>query len=379
MCYSEFNKEYMNIIIIGEYSGFAKHLQNGFEKLGHRAIVVENGDGYKNIPPGKDSIHFQANKTIHFGKWHIPGTYLLFSKGITDALEKKLHDLNVIFDVVVIINELFITDTWKSTGVRLSFLRDLKKQGAKIILACCGIDTSYAMFYKEERYWKYLFPDGLQLFDNRRLLTYNSILELTDCLVPISYDYKYTIERYINSIYKKTLPIKPCMLPITEEPCSINSCVGRKIVIFHGLNRPDKGTQFIKPALDKLSHDYPDQVCTVMDGRMPYEKYIKLLDSIDILIDQTNCYGISVNAALGLIKGKVVLGGNEKEEDEMRGFSSPVVNIIPDTEMIYKVLVDLISSPQKIDMLKKESRDFALKHLSSEHVAKQYLRFVNLI
>ena len=39
----------MNILIIGEFSAFAKHLKNGFKKLGHQVTIVHAGDSFKKI------------------------------------------------------------------------------------------------------------------------------------------------------------------------------------------------------------------------------------------------------------------------------------------------------------------------------------------
>lgn len=37
----------MTILIIGEFSGFAKYLKAGFVSLGHKCVVVTNTDGKK--------------------------------------------------------------------------------------------------------------------------------------------------------------------------------------------------------------------------------------------------------------------------------------------------------------------------------------------
>ena len=60
---------------------------------------------------------------------------------------------------------------------------------------------------------------------------------------------------------------------------------------------------------------------------MPYDKYVKLFTEMDILLDQTNSYGMGMNAELGLMKGKVVFTGNEPENRSVLGFYTiPAIN-----------------------------------------------------
>ena len=79
-------------------------------------------------------------------------------------------------------------------------------------------------------------------------------------------------------------------------------------------------------------------------------------DYDDILLDQNTSYCLGMNAEIGLMKGKVVLGGNEPEEQLELGYCSPVINVIPNTAQIVGELEKLINNPEKIDAIKLESR-----------------------
>ena len=47
----------------------------------------------------------------------------------------------------------------------------------------------------------------------------------------------------------------------------ISSCVGRRIVIFHGIIREDfKGTKYFLEALERIKQEYPDKVEIIVDG-----------------------------------------------------------------------------------------------------------------
>lgn len=109
---------------------------------------------------------------------------------------------------------------------------------------------------------------------------------------------------------------------------------------------------------------------------MPYDKYIEVFNRMDILLDQTNGYGTGINANLGLMNGKVVFSGNEPEEENLRGYPSPVINAIPNSDDIYEKLKQLIIHPTEIDRIKNESREYALKYLDSKKIASLYFKLV---
>ena len=58
----------MNILIIGEYSGFAKYLSRGFRQLGHGACVLSWGDGFKKIEQEDESISINVSNYIFLGR-----------------------------------------------------------------------------------------------------------------------------------------------------------------------------------------------------------------------------------------------------------------------------------------------------------------------
>ena len=164
-------------------------------------------------------------------------------------------------------------------------------------------------------------------------------------------------------------------MPITRTEFIQNSCVGRKIVIYHGIIREQcKGSSFFIQALGKLSEKYNDAVEVHIVKRIPYDTYIKLFEKMDILLDQTNSYGIGMNATLGLMNGKVVFSGNEPEnERELNVGRSPVINATPSVDEIYDKLEFLVNNPNEIERIKIESRLYAEANLDSAIIAQRYL------
>lgn len=363
----------MNVLIIGEWSGYAKNLKEGFVALGHKAVILTSGDGFKKIPSYDDDINYNPSYNISlFGK-KIRGSKILFSVYYNYLLKRKIDKIKMKFDLIVIINESFVKDSFFKVAISLKQISKLRNNNSCFILSSCGGSISYSMFGNDLRYFS---NKGIPPFVLKRNQKehFDRILSFADYIVSIEYDYTYCIEKYCRK-YNFTIPIFSIPLPITIEkeynPCKITD----KIVILHGVIREkSKGSDFIIPALKILQEKYPDKVEVIIDGKMPYEQYIKLLDRCHILLDEANSYSFGVNAALGLMKGKVVFAGNEKEsQDLFSDMDIPIINLIPDIDNICYELEKLINNPEQIEIIGNKSRQFAEKHISSPLIAQKYI------
>lgn len=364
----------MNILIIGEYSAFAKHLKNGFKQLGHNVTIVTNGDGWKTITGDSDDINYDEKKLKIFGKVVRGSQYLR-------AIFTNRHILNQInkhsYELIFVVNFHFLRNLSPfRVGIPLRFIKRRIKKGTKLIMSACGGDP--ALFYTYPDYYK-MIGAVEKLYDIR----YDFLLKNSDIIIPTCYTYWYAVANYCNKFGYNAKINNSIALPITiEKNYVLKSCIGRKIVIFHGISRPvHKGTMFIKEAMDRLQKDYPDLVVCICKDRMPYSEYIKLFDEIDILIDQTlkigNGWGI--NAAIGAMKAKCVLTPCKKENEEQMGIPNlPFVYIKPDSDQIYNTLKELILNPQRIDEIKLHSREIAEKYFDCKIVAQRYLDTVAL-
>lgn len=369
----------MNILIVGEFSAFAKHLKDGFQKLGHNAYVVTTGDTFKKIPSDKDDILYPETKSLTLFGHHIPKSYYIANPITNICISRQIRRRGLKYDLVVIINDTFVSNQFYKTGVKLDYIKQLKAEGSKIILSCCGNDPAYCEFYKELRYSEeyekagcYTPPSSL------RIDRFDYLLQLSDWVVPTSYEYWYAICKYAKTHNIQCRISNVIMLPITVEgDVVIDRNDNDKIVIFHGINdEQKKGTAYFVDALDRIQKDYLGKVETVVAKRLPYNEYLAIMNKMDILLDQTNSYGFGINACLGLMKGKIVFSGYEPEMSSHVGVSSPIVNVIPDSSMIYDQLKYFIENPAKILEARRQSRRFALDYLSSDIIAQQYINLI---
>ena len=364
----------MNILIIGEFSGFAKHLKSGFESLGHHVVIVMSGDSWKEFKPTGDDI-FYGVRPIEIMGHAIKKTGWLKGPFENIRVSRALKERFLYRpDLIIVTNFFFLYSNIFRVGVKLNYLRDCISKGSKLIMSVCGGDPAH---YYTNRDWYKKMRISMPLRDKR----YDFLIKNADAIIPTAYSYYDSIKRYCQDFgFSKVPIIKTIPLPMTiENDFEITSCVNRKIVIFHGIIRPEqKGTEFIKAAMDKLALEYPDLVECVCKGGMPYDEYIELFKKVDILVDQTYGNGWGMNAGLAAMKGKCVLTPCGQETGEcMRLSNVPFVQIGPNSYEIFITLKELILNPDKIDKLKYASRYFMEEHCNSKLIAQRYLELID--
>lgn len=363
----------MKILIVGEFSGFSKHLKNGFRYLGHEVTVVQTGDGWKKLG-SKDDIMLES-KCMHICGHAIRGTgrfYSILNNLKTDQLLRRRCSH---LDLIIVINYSFIRKNISLVGVSKGFINRALANGARLIMSECG--DSCAGAYNSSDYYRSI-GSNTSIKDDRFLF----LLNCCSIVIPTCYSYYADVLAYTKAFKYDDVKISNAIpLPITvEENVKISSCMGRKIVVFHGIIRPaSKGTPFILQAMKRLQEDYPENVECISCGGMAYEDYLKLFERVDILIDQCRRNGWGMNAEIGAMKGKCVLAPSGPENAKVMNISElPFIQIGPDSNQIYKVLVDLISDPHKIDQIKKASREFVEKYCDCKVIAQRYINAVDL-
>lgn len=369
----------MNILIVGEFSGFAMHLKNGFKKLGHNVTIVMTPDSFKKFRGDDDDILYGYNLTV-CGK-PIRGTALLLEPiralRIRRILYKKYKREKL--DLIFVINYRFITNSMFKSGTPLSFLRSQLDEGAKLIMSCCGMDPAFCFSNTEMlKSWGREIEENSYKDDR-----FSWLLDNAHQIVPTIIDYYNNILNYSNYYKFDTTKIHRCIpLPMTiNTKCLIKPLSDKqKIVIFHGIIRPvEKGTQFIKAAMERLQAEMPDKVECVCRGNMPYDEYVRLFANVDILIDQCLCNGWGMNTLIGAVSGKCVFVSYGPENGDNMGIPDiPFVSISPNADSIYNTLKELVTHAERIDYIKRASRKFAEEYCECSLIAKKYIEAVKL-
>ncbi len=367
----------MKILIVGEYSGFAKNLAEGFKDLGHECVIISYGDGWKNIDTGGNGYLLKRPKNWKLGNlelrgtWRIKGCFLF--KQIVFMKEKYEH----YFDAVLVINYEFLRLNYEKWYTYFSF-KDLKQMltpEGKIYLSSCGDDYPTLLYTKKLRYTAYVNVEKSVYFTNRSLRVFRKVCRNIVGVIPVMCGYSDGYRDVAEQYGLKVFNVIP--LPIDLKTIIPMNKIEDKIVIFHGLNRAIKGTTLIVEALNRIKVDFSDKVEVIVKERMPLKQYLSLMQRTNIIVDQCWSYAYGMNAIYGMAMGKVVLSGNEEEcGKEFKRNDVPVINILPDIEDIYQKLKELICQPEKIISIGKQSAKFVEEFHNAQVVAKSYIQLM---
>lgn len=370
------------ILILGDYSSLGLNLKKGLEKNNIKAILITDGDGWKNIySDEKDDIIIKSKNIRIFGR-EIKG-----SNKITYLFEYLLKIrkilLNQKFDKVLILNQKFISnsvipDFYNINYISLKLLKKILKNDGKIYMLACGTDSYYLQSESKYKYFPYS-REEIKKFIYMKFgaeIKYKKLLDKIDGVIPTCWDYAEAYRLFYSDKekIKQTIQFPLDLSEIEYKPNIING----KIVIFHGLNREGfKGTTYIKEAMENIKKKYPDKVEIIIDGKMPLEEYKKILEKANIVIDQCKSYSYAMNALISMAQGKLVFSGNEKEcMDELERDDIPVINIIPSVEDIESKLEYFIKNPDLITEMGEKSRKFVEEFHECSIVAKKYLKIM---
>lgn len=345
----------MKILLVGEYSSLHKSLKEGLMSLGHEVHLAATGDGWKKIS-GQD-ILFSSNGS----KWQrIKEQY-----SFVDNLEK--------YDVVQL-----ICPSSFSLLLNSFFVKKLKKKTKCLAMCAAGNDLyTYLNFKKGTlEYEPAKFDTSLNTRYTKSsirglisIINEKMVVNMVDIIIPSLYEYALAYQQF-----DKTYPVIGFPINIDQIQYSENLCQD-KIVFFHGLNREDaKGTKFIREALDRLKEKYPNDVEVIIEGHMPFDQYIKVLNKTNVVVDQCCGYGYGINACLSMAQGKVVISGCRKETIEAFHLEeTPMILAKPDSDFLFYQMENIVLHKEQIPIIGKESRLYVEKIHNYKHVAQAYI------
>ncbi len=363
----------MRILLLGEYSNVHATLARGLRALGHEVVVASNGDFWKNYPRDLDLAREP-------GKWG--GMKLIWK------LWRNKERLKG-YDVVQLINPMCV-ELKAEWCMRL--YRWLKRHNKRVVLGAYGMDyywvheniTRKPLRYSDFNIGNELRQDEEATRERRdwlgtskeRLNRY--IAETCDGIVAGLYEYWVC--------YEPCFPKKTTYIPFPIEPKTVPMPYRRKpnnpVRIFIGISRGRsvyKGTGIMLQAAEDISEKYPQQVdLRVVEG-VPFEEYVNIMRSSDLILDQLYSYTPAMNALEAMSQGIICVGGGEEEhysllnEKELR----PIVNVEPNYQSVFNQLEQLVLHPERIEQMKRESLLYVVRHHDYIKVAKQYVEFWN--
>lgn len=350
----------MKVLLVGDYSSFHRYLKEGLQELGVNVTLASAGDGWKKIGgadiilPSAKGNFYQQFKTLYLDPFKIV---------------KDLKD----YDVVQFINPLAF-----SVFVSNPIFNILKKQNNIVSYAACGTDYAFWESWKKGRFEYSPFDfDKISrdYYDYKncrgfvRTFVEKSITPNFDIIIPMLYEYKIGYKNHPNAYHVIPQPIN------TKNIIYRNNIVKDKIFFFHGINREDfKGTPFIREAMTRLQNKYPSDVEILLDGHMPFDKYMDIITKANVVIDQCCGYGYGINACISMAQGRVVMAPAREETLQEFGINNcPIIHVKPDVDYIYNQMAGILERKNKITEIGYESRLYVESMHNYIEVAKQYI------
>lgn len=363
-----------NILIIGEYSAFAKNLCEGINGVsGYHAVVFAYKDGFKNISQSADSYTYDNPTSYKICGCPIPFSGKVHGFKLYHQFKSDIVPLKSTFDIVFIINSSFVRSK-KCHTLPLFSIEDIKyvtKPNAKVFLSACGGDSVYYKFATTDKRISTTFNVKNSYVTKRVKQSEDLVYPFVKGIIPMSYQYAQAYRMYakhLNVLPTIHLPFDMSTIPEREKYLEDG-----KVVIFNAALRPKKGTSFINEALEIINQKYADRI-TIKNVRLPYEEYLKFLPTVDLFIDLCVDYDYGMSAISAMAAGCVVFSGNTPEtQRELGHYDIPVVGVSPNVQNIVENLEKYILNPGLIESVGRESRDYAQKYHNCRTIAESYL------
>lgn len=351
----------MKILLIGEYSSFHKFLKEGLEQNGHEVYLASDGDGWKKISGADIPLYYEKKY-----KSKLLSKIMIIKSSIKCSKQLKS------FDVIQLINPIIY-----HYSINTFLIKRIKNQNNKLLsLACVGYDSALYKAYHDKCFDYYIDDfDNESVWGNRGLIgkiirkSDEKIVELSDVIVPGLYEYSVGYKN--NSKLTNVIPMPVNLDTIVYE----ENKVGDRVVFFHGLNRENaKGTKYIRKAFEIIKEKYGDEVEMIIDGHIPFDQYIHLLNRANVIVDQCCCYGYGINALISLAKGKVVIAGAHK--DTISAFNineCPIFHATPSVDYLVEQISYIIDHKEFITDWGRKSREYVENIHDCKVVARQYI------
>ena len=362
----------MKILFVGDASNYHNTLANALVKMGHEVTVASHGSYWMNTQRDIDISRPCRGKL---------GGALLWAK-----LNTTLRNSFKGYDIVQISNPTFLN--LRPHLVREIFNR-LKRDNGNIFLTALGTDSYFVeMCCRENSPLKYSEwqIDGKpgpvidkknewlnpELYDHCRYI-YDNI----DGAVTALYEYDLSVKEAFPAdkcayagIPIDTTAITPQFIDNTPEIVTL--FLGR-----HRHRQAEKGTDRMEMVANAIVNKYPHRCRLEIVENLPYQEYLARLRNAHVVMDQLYSYTPATNALLAMAMGLNTLSGGEEDFYKFINETDlcPIINAIPDDDILYNTLEDVVLHPELIVKRSYEGRKFVEKHNDSKIVAQRFIDF----
>ncbi|WP_375577894.1 hypothetical protein ABWH96_12645 [Marivirga tractuosa] len=349
----------MNILLIGDFSGFGRNLKAGLQELGHELTIAVSSVGWKK---------FQYDLKLSPKKRNV----------LTDRIHPySLLDKLCGYDIVLLIDPLVF---YKNYFPRKDFYKRIFKNNGASFLIGATMDpffwrhsNEYMRYTPYNDMLKHDWNPFLQFKLSDKAYDFNRfVAESVDGIIPVMYDYEGS--------YKMLFPDKTKTIPLpfhVGNSNNITQTINDKLTFFHGISRFGfKGSEYIEKAFHHIQMKYSDKVELICSRKLPFNEYIEILNKSNVVIDQTNSYSYGMNALYSLNSGKTVMSGAENEAlDSLNSSGCPIINIIPNVDQIISEMEAIIENPKLLNKNSERSRMYLKNYHDSVIIADRYINY----
>ena len=278
----------MKILLLGDASNYHVALAKGLRTLGHDVTVASNGSKWMKTPRDIDLYRHE----------HMLSGALLYAR-MSTVLASRLKG----YDIVQMVSPGFV-DLRPSLLERI--LRRLRRDNGALYLSALGTDAAFvrnligphpALGFSEWREGNALSPWAkspeaqLDKWLKKKLQQYNDLFYNTvDGVVSALYEYHKVIEAEYPHV-----PMVYGGIPVDRDPLPAMRIRpdGEKVKILYAVHRSrvaEKGADKLRPLLDRLVEEMPQDVEIVAPPNMPYLDFIRALADADMVCDQLYSY-----------------------------------------------------------------------------------------
>ena len=358
----------MKVLFIGDASNARYTLAQGLRKLGHEALVVGTGGGWR---------HMHVDICIERGPGKL-GAIIYLIRWL--MLLPKLRGYDI-----VDFNGLLMMEF--KPNLKRRFYDYIRKHNRYTITTVLGISHYYVKGCIEAKLFR---SSDFNIGDKKRTNDFairmaemwlnqpdvanlsRHMAETSHLLIGTGYEYWASLHHYF--------PGKTCFVPLPmdmpTEPIEIQETKG-PVRFFIGIQKErddEKGTDILWPVLQKLKNDYPNKVIINKAENVPYDEYCRLMDDSDVLVDQLyTCYAMNTLKAMskGIVAATVVTPEAYELLEEKENF--PMIDLPCDEDGIYHKFEQLVLHPEKLAQAKRDSIAFVQKHHHNLKVAERYV------
>jgi len=360
------------IHLIGDFSSLHFFLSRGLAQIGVDSTLWSSGDGWKNIP---------IDRRIGGG-----GNFFVRSfHQVSGSIEMR----NAIRET----DALFLATPYLfNRHVNYILQRFAILKSRNLVLQLAGCDHFFHEIFKESQLCRQCLRIDIGSsqcpFSRESWPNVEEIFKHARAYVPWASSYAEE-GRVLQSKFNKPVlptlrfPIDFSYLESIKKPVHLPK--KNKIRVLHGISREGmKGTRVIIDAM-KLLEDRRSDIEFVVVKRLPFDEYLSLLGTVDLVFDQLWGFGYGMNGAIALSFGAHViygsdLGQSSVDAEVIRMDSDAPVFQARKTEnsvLLAEELDTIINSYLKIKNPRKVAIEYARGVHDAKLIANQFLKNVS--